>query len=239
MLVEPIETKRSRVFRIGLAVSLAFHVVLAGVILAAMSAKPKVDPVSVMIIHETRKPEPPKPPPPPEKPKPIKPTKIPPPNQQIEPPKQPQEPPKPIFGVTKDSVTEGEAGMSVRVGNTLMKEPEKDLTDPSKVKPYAGPPARDYESYELDRPPKPVKTVDPEYPQMARRTGKVGRVVLRILITKNGQVAQVKVIQGPGAGLGFEDAAVAAVKQWRFSPPTVHGTPVDVWADLPIRFTLD
>ena len=74
---------------------------------------------------------------------------------------------------------------------------------------------------------------------MARRTGKVGRVLLRILVTKNGQVGQVKVLQGPGGGLGFEEAAVAAVKQWRFSKPTVHGEPVDAWVDLPVRFTLD
>jgi periplasmic protein TonB len=237
MRVEPVETKRSRIFRIGLAVSLAAHIVLAGAILGAMSRKPKTAAITVTIVHEVRKPEPPKPPPPPEKPKPIKPSKIPPPNQDVPPPKQPQEPPKPVFGVTEDSVTQGDSGMSVRVGNTLMKEPEKKLTDPNQVKPYSG--SRDYEAYELDRPPRPVKTIDPEYPTMARRTGKVGRVVLRILITKTGQVAQVKVIQGPGTGLGFEEAAVAAVKQWRFSPPTVHGTPVDVWADLPIRFTLD
>ena len=71
------------------------------------------------------------------------------------------------------------------------------------------------------------------------KSGADGRVVLRILIDRAGEVRAVKVIRCDAPGLGFEESAVAAVKKWRFTPPTVKGAPVDAWVDLPIRFTKD
>jgi protein TonB len=231
MIVEPLPRTRSRFFQLTLAGSAIVQSLLLVGFLTLIAAKPESRRAVVdLIINEIKPPEPEPPKPEPPEPKPP-----PPPNKEVP---EPTEPAKPIFGVTEESVTDGDSSMSVRVGNTVMKEPEKEFTDPSQVKPYSAPP-KAFEAFDLDRPPRPTKMVDPEYPPLARRTGKVGRVVLRILITKRGDVAQVKVLQGPGEDLGFEAAAVAAVKQWRFSVPTVKGSPVDVWADLPIRFTLD
>ena len=91
----------------------------------------------------------------------------------------------------------------------------------------------------LDELPRPVAVVEPLYPPDALKSGADGRVVLRILIDRAGEVRAVKVIRCDAPGLGFEESAVAAVKKWRFTPPTVKGAPVDAWVDLPIRFTKD
>lgn len=95
-----------------------------------------------------------------------------------------------------------------------------------------------FETSDLDEIPKIVFKVEPKYPELARRAGKEGLVILRILITKTGEVGKVIVVSAP-AKLGFEDSAVEAVRRWKFKPPTVGGTPVDVWSTLPIRFKLE
>lgn len=91
---------------------------------------------------------------------------------------------------------------------------------------------------ELDRPPKRLKFVKPPYPPIARRANKEGLVVVKFLITKSGNVTNVKVIKSPG-GLGFADNAIAAVSQWKYETPTIKGHPVNAWCVVPIRFTLD
>ncbi len=76
----------------------------------------------------------------------------------------------------------------------------------------------------------------PVYPLMARRLGKEGRVLLRLTIDENGKLLNVEVIEG--AGYGFTEAAVRAVKKSTFQPAAQDGKPVMSKALLPIRFSL-
>lgn len=76
----------------------------------------------------------------------------------------------------------------------------------------------------------------PVYPLMARRLGKEGRVLLRLTIDENGKLLNVEVIEG--AGYGFTEAAVRAVKRSTFLPAAHNGRPVMSKALLPIRFNL-
>lgn len=65
----------------------------------------------------------------------------------------------------------------------------------------------------------PVRCVycpDPEYTDEARHEKLQGSVTLRVLVTKDGRVGQVKLVKG--LGLGLDDRAVAAVRTWRFQP---------------------
>ena len=41
-----------------------------------------------------------------------------------------------------------------------------------------------------------------------------------------------------GLPMGLSEAAVSAVKQWKFKPATLRGKPVDVYFNLTINFTL-
>lgn len=76
----------------------------------------------------------------------------------------------------------------------------------------------------------------PVYPPMARRLGKEGRVLLRLTIDENGKLLNVEVLEG--AGFGFTEAAVEAVKKSTFLPAIKDGRSIMSRALLPIKFTL-
>ncbi len=96
------------------------------------------------------------------------------------------------------------------------------------------PPADTFIPYET--PPQPVKPIIPAYPEMARKAGIEGMVILLVLIDKEGKVRDVQVRKGIGAGL--DEAAVAAVRQTPFTPAIQNSRPVAVWMSVPIRFRL-
>ena len=90
-------------------------------------------------------------------------------------------------------------------------------------------------SNELDSQPALVEFKNPVYPIEARRKGTEGVVVLKALIGPDGRVKEVKLLRPVPI---FDESAVDAVRQWRFTPITSHGNPVYVWMIIPIRFTL-
>src|SRR5688572_17209095 len=73
----------------------------------------------------------------------------------------------------------------------------------------------------------PVLTyqVEPQYTDQARQARLQGAVRLQAIVRSNGTVDSVQVLQG--LGMGLDEAAVAAVRQWRFRPATRNGVPVD------------
>jgi TonB family protein len=85
-------------------------------------------------------------------------------------------------------------------------------------------------------PPKLLHEVKADYTEQARRAGITGDVVLEIVVRRDGSVGDVKVLQGLGGGLN--DRAVQAVRQWRFSPATRLGSPVDVIVEVSVEFKL-
>ena len=62
-----------------------------------------------------------------------------------------------------------------------------------------------------------LKRVEPVYPPLMLRAGQTGTVVLDAVIRRDGTVDEVKVLQSLGPL--FDQAAIYAVKQWRYSPP--------------------
>jgi protein TonB len=90
----------------------------------------------------------------------------------------------------------------------------------------------------VEQEPVIIKRVEPRYPEMARTTGLTGTVVLRILVYKDGSVKDVIVVRPSGTNVGFEEAAIDAVKQWVFKPAIQNQKPVSVWVNYPVKFTL-
>ncbi|PKL51625.1 MAG: hypothetical protein CVV37_05590 [Nitrospira bacterium HGW-Nitrospira-1] len=82
-----------------------------------------------------------------------------------------------------------------------------------------------------------LKMIKPEYPRLARRLGKEGKVVLRLFIDEHGKLVSVELAEK--AGYGFDEAAVEAVKASSFRPAKVNGHPVSCKAALPVRFRLE
>ncbi len=81
--------------------------------------------------------------------------------------------------------------------------------------------------------PVPVTTVQPAYPEFAREAQIQGKVVLHVLVGKDGRVKNVKVAKGV---TGLNEEAMKAVKQWVFKPALSNNKPVAVWVEVPIDF---
>ena len=86
----------------------------------------------------------------------------------------------------------------------------------------------------VDEPPVPIRKVKARYPAGAgERVYPSGTVWINCLIGKDGKVVRTKVLRADAKLL--IDPAVAAVKQWLFSPAKLKGEPIPVWAAIPIR----
>lgn len=185
--------------------------------------------------------EEPKPKPPPPKKKPLEPPpppETPPPSNTEQPPEEPAEAAPPVFGVTMQSTVSGGSGMKVRVGNTLMKDPEKNFTKPEDVKPYAGPPKKNYvPPSQVSKMARPRGQCRGDYPAEAKRLGIEGKVRLVITIEKDGSVGEVRVREGLGYGL--DEVAVAALKKCKFDPAMKDGEAVAIRVPYTYTFQLD
>ena len=82
-----------------------------------------------------------------------------------------------------------------------------------------------------------LKVIKPEYPRLARRLGKEGKVVLRLFIDEHGRLLSVEIVEK--AGHGFDEAAIDAVKASTFRSAKMNGMPVACKAVLPVRFRLE
>lgn len=84
--------------------------------------------------------------------------------------------------------------------------------------------------------PRVVKSVEPVYPEEARRANASGIVIVETVIDKTGHVVDAVVLKSLPYGLS--DAALDAVKQWVFEPATKDGNPVSVIYNLTVNFKL-
>jgi periplasmic protein TonB len=85
------------------------------------------------------------------------------------------------------------------------------------------------------KPPTKLRHVAPAYPELARRAGVEGVVVLECVIDPSGHVADVKVLRGHPL---LEAAAVDAVGRWVYTSTRLNGVPVAVVLTVTVRFTI-
>jgi protein TonB len=88
----------------------------------------------------------------------------------------------------------------------------------------------------FDEPPQILSQVPPEYPQSARLAELEGVVMVGIGVDESGNVAEADIV-GDGI-LGLNEAALNAVRQWKFEPARRNGVPTRVRIVVPVRFTL-
>jgi len=84
-------------------------------------------------------------------------------------------------------------------------------------------------------PPTVQSRVAVQYTDAARQAKIQGGIVLRAVVRKDGTVDSVQVLQGLGYGL--DEAAVSAVRQWKFSPATQNGEAIDFATTVQINFS--
>ncbi len=83
-----------------------------------------------------------------------------------------------------------------------------------------------------------IKAERPLYPQVARKQGWEGTVVLRLTINRRGVVEKITTQKSSGFP-SLDKSAVQAVKTWRFDPARDGEFPIPITVDLPIRFDLE
>jgi protein TonB len=80
-----------------------------------------------------------------------------------------------------------------------------------------------------------LRRVEPEYPEQAMQKQIQGSVVLEVRIDPEGLVQGIKVVSGQPI---LADAAMAAVKQWRFKPQLVSRRPAEMQTTITLNFRL-
>lgn len=82
-----------------------------------------------------------------------------------------------------------------------------------------------------------LKNPNPIYPQVSRRLHEQGVVVLKVRVGADGASDAIVLHQSSGSAR-LDDAALAAVKRWRFVPAKRGALAVDSWVLVPIEFAL-
>lgn len=85
------------------------------------------------------------------------------------------------------------------------------------------------------REPKKIVHVVPEYPDIARISRVEGVVILEAVLDTSGRVQSVKVLRSTPL---LDEAAIRAVRQWRYTPTELNGVPVPVLMTITVQFTL-
>jgi len=80
-----------------------------------------------------------------------------------------------------------------------------------------------------------ISSVPPVYPMLAKNQRVSGNVTIDALIDANGRVTTTKVVSGPTL---LQQAAMDALKQWKYQPASLHGKPVSVHLTVTILFRL-
>ena len=89
----------------------------------------------------------------------------------------------------------------------------------------------------LDAPPRPKRTIRPEYPKGARQRGEQGNVVLEIEVGADGACAVATVVESSGFA-ELDEAALKAARAARFTPARAGDRPVASTARLTLTFRL-
>jgi len=80
-----------------------------------------------------------------------------------------------------------------------------------------------------------INKVEPVYPPLARNARVQGQVVLTAIISKDGTIQDLRVLSGHPL---LVQAALDAVRQWRYKPYLLNGEPVEVETTVTVNFTL-
>jgi TonB family protein len=86
------------------------------------------------------------------------------------------------------------------------------------------------------KPPTLVSKLEPQYSEEARSAKYQGTVLLKVVIDVDGKAKDMEVVNG--LGLGLDEQAVLAIRQWKFNPGMKDGLPVPVMAQIEVNFKL-
>jgi protein TonB len=97
------------------------------------------------------------------------------------------------------------------------------------------PPAAPIRLHSGIKPPQRIGFVEPMYPQVARAARVQGVVILEATIGVDGSVSDARILRSIPL---LDQAALAAVRQWRFVPTLLNGVPVPIIMTVTVNFSL-
>lgn len=80
-----------------------------------------------------------------------------------------------------------------------------------------------------------VRRVDPPYPAIAKAAGVQGAVMIKAIISRDGTIERAELLSGPAI---LTNAAMRAVRQWKYRPYYLNGEPVEVETQITVNFVL-
>jgi protein TonB len=80
-----------------------------------------------------------------------------------------------------------------------------------------------------------IRRVEPSYPSIAKQARIQGSVLLRATIGKDGSIENLRLLSGHPV---LAQAAMEAVRQWRYRPYFLNGEPVEVETQVTVKFVL-
>jgi periplasmic protein TonB len=132
----------------------------------------------------------------------------------------------------------------------ITRKPEPDVLPPQRVQPQARPkPATPKVQRAAATAPKAAVPAlvearpsargnrPPYYPETARRNGWTGLCMVRVAVTAQGRAGSVSLARSSGHGI-LDQAALNAVRKWKFSPRMVRGNAVACTVEVPVNFSL-
>jgi protein TonB len=120
------------------------------------------------------------------------------------------------------------------IGNPLG-GPEGNIAPPPASPPPAPQPKAPVRLHSGIKPPQRLVGIPPVYPMAARAAHKEGLVILEATIDEQGNVTETRLLRSIPL---LDEAAVAAVRQWKFSPTLLNGVPVPIVMTVTVNFTL-
>jgi TonB family protein len=151
----------------------------------------------------------------------------------------------PVFGVTvhvRDTEEPGEAAApdvsgEYVPGGTGVTELERipPPIEPPRIEQPAHPEKRILKLSEGVLEAQLISRVEPRYPPLALQTRQWGTVVLHAIISRDGRINALEVVSGSPF---FVEAALDAVRQWRYRPTLLNGEPVEVETTITVEFRL-
>lgn len=147
--------------------------------------------------------------------------------------KRPPPPPKPSIPIPSESEDIPE---DLTIEATTL-----DLSD---IPPPPPPPEEDGDMIFVpyDEPPSPIGGFGSiqkalKYPEIARKAGIEGRVIIQVLVSEKGKVIKTRIIKSLGHS-GCDEAAVKAIRGVKWKPALQRDKPVKVWVAIPVIFRL-
>jgi TonB family protein len=106
------------------------------------------------------------------------------------------------------------------------------LVEPPRIVAPTPPAGRLFEPVDVDESPRVATRVEPQLPDDLAKRFPQDVVIVRVLVSPSGHPFRVSLLRRSRGGRSLDDAVVAAVSQWTFSPARKRGEAVSCWMNF-------